>query len=270
LLWRLAGKNTPVTLSHKSLAFLCASLTAYNAPLEMLSLYLDLPWMLVVDDFRQGLLISALFSFWILFVGEHTAGDGEGGGNLGHYWKQLATVAVSSLFMFVYEFCERGIQTVYPFYSLWGSWAGETIAFVFVGVAVSSAVVYLGMFAVTMVRAYRHLQARQAGLAHLSPPAQLRAQAVFSQWKCFLLLTACVAVTSVSTVVLPSEALLHQWQHGKSNYSIYTALVIGNYGLWNAYALVTALLHAPSPGGDKEEQSSTETAEKLLTKQSVE
>lgn len=38
----------------------------------MLSLHFDIPWMLVVDDFRQGLLISALFFFWIVFVGEHT------------------------------------------------------------------------------------------------------------------------------------------------------------------------------------------------------
>ena len=42
------------------------------APVEMLSLLYDIPWMLVVDDFRQGLLISSLFLFWIVFVGEHT------------------------------------------------------------------------------------------------------------------------------------------------------------------------------------------------------
>ena len=39
----------------------------------MLTLYLNIPWMLVIDDFRQGLLISSLFFFWIVFVGEHTA-----------------------------------------------------------------------------------------------------------------------------------------------------------------------------------------------------
>ena len=29
--------------------------------------------------------------------------------------------------------------------------------------------------------------------------------------------------------------------------SVAAALVLGNYGLWNAYTLVTAFLHAPSP-----------------------
>ena len=31
-----------------------------------------------------------------------------------------------------------------------------------------------------------------------------------------------VALVSIGTVVLPSEVLLHQWQHGKSDYSIYS------------------------------------------------
>ena len=35
-------------------------------------MYVDIPWMLVVDDFRQGLLITGLFLFWIVFVGEHS------------------------------------------------------------------------------------------------------------------------------------------------------------------------------------------------------
>ena len=51
-----------------TLLILCSS-----APIEMLTLYLNIPWMLVIDDFRQGLLISSLFFFWIVFVGEHTA-----------------------------------------------------------------------------------------------------------------------------------------------------------------------------------------------------
>ena len=67
------------------------------------------------------------------------------------------------------------------------------------------------------------------------------------------------------------------------------ALVIGNYGLWNAYALVTAIYHAPTPGqlcgllGLKfifflcvcvcvspavKEDSTTAYAKKLLTKPS--
>jgi hypothetical protein len=54
--------------------------------------------------------------------------------------------------------------------------------------------------------------------------------------------------------------------------SVAAAVLLGNYGLWNAYTLVTALLHAPSPTVAKKQDSSAdnETAEKMLTKQSVE
>ena len=77
-----------------------------TAPLEYLSLYFDCPWLLVVNDFRQGLFIAAMFMFWIIFVSEHHA-DRDTPSHLGHYWKQLAVVSLSSLFLFVYEFCER-------------------------------------------------------------------------------------------------------------------------------------------------------------------
>ena len=76
------------------------------APLEYLSLYFDCPWLLVVNDFRQGLFIAAMFTFWIIFVSEHHA-NRDTPSHLGVYWKQLAVVSLSSLFFFVYEFCER-------------------------------------------------------------------------------------------------------------------------------------------------------------------
>ena len=86
-------KNMVDFVFFRCLVFMCVALTGYNgrlgshphtltpshtqhthtaAPVEMLSLYLDLPWMLVVDDFRHGLLTSSLFLFWIILVGEHT------------------------------------------------------------------------------------------------------------------------------------------------------------------------------------------------------
>jgi hypothetical protein len=147
LLWRLAGKLSPSSLTDRCLLFLCITLTAYNAPVEMLALYIHIPWMLVVDDFRQGLLIAALFFFWIVLVGEHTASGGSGGvRSLGNYWKQLLTVTVSSFFMFIYEFCERGVQTVYPFYSLWSNWVSQTVAVSFSPSHHLLSIVYLSKF----------------------------------------------------------------------------------------------------------------------------
>lgn len=73
LVWflRRAAAAVSTSLIEKSLAFLGTCLVLYNVPLELLSLFFDCPWLLVANDFRQGLFIAALFSFWVIFVGEH-------------------------------------------------------------------------------------------------------------------------------------------------------------------------------------------------------
>lgn len=47
------------------------SMTLLNVPVEWLSLGFDWTWMLLLEDVRQGVFYSTLFSFWIIFCGEH-------------------------------------------------------------------------------------------------------------------------------------------------------------------------------------------------------
>lgn len=64
---------------------------------------------------------------------------------------------------------------------------------------------------------------------------------------------------------LPSELLLHQWQHGTDEeYSFYSmswsyvgcvanivtgGMITGNYGLWNMYVISTLILYLPKSEG---------------------
>lgn len=47
------------------------SMTSLNVPVEWLSLGFEWTWMLLFEDVRQGMFYSTLFSFWIIFCGEH-------------------------------------------------------------------------------------------------------------------------------------------------------------------------------------------------------
>lgn len=42
-----------------------------SVPLEILTLYFELPFMLFFTDIRQGIFYASLLSFWLVFSGEH-------------------------------------------------------------------------------------------------------------------------------------------------------------------------------------------------------
>lgn len=50
-------------------ASLCLSVLA--VPVELFTLFLYMPFMLLFSDIRQGIFYSVLLCFWILFAGEH-------------------------------------------------------------------------------------------------------------------------------------------------------------------------------------------------------
>jgi hypothetical protein len=43
----------------------------YVVPIEWLTLFFDMPYMLLVSDICQGIFYAALLSFWLVFTGEH-------------------------------------------------------------------------------------------------------------------------------------------------------------------------------------------------------
>jgi len=47
------------------------ALTLLNLPVEFLTLYYDMPFMLLLQDIRQGIFYAILLSFWLIFAGEH-------------------------------------------------------------------------------------------------------------------------------------------------------------------------------------------------------
>ena len=47
---------------------------------QYLTLTFDMPWLPLVNDFKQGLFYASLMVFWLVFAGEHLLND-DGTGN---------------------------------------------------------------------------------------------------------------------------------------------------------------------------------------------
>lgn len=98
-------------------------------PLEFLTLFCEMKFMLLLSDVRQGIFYAMLCSFWLVFAGEHMLIQESGEKNsLKIYWRHLSAVVVGCISLFLFDICERGIQLRNPFYSIWVSRFGSKIA----------------------------------------------------------------------------------------------------------------------------------------------
>ena len=113
------------------------------------------------------------------------------------------------------------IHTLPPLFSLPPS-LPPSLQWSFIGIASTSSLLYLGIFLLTLARVLRGLRSKQKELSSLTPSAQQRFSGLFLSLRFFLVVTLVVAVCSVLTVVLPSEVMLHQWQHHDTEYNVYS------------------------------------------------
>lgn len=101
----------------------------FTVPLEYLTLFMEMKFMLLLSDVRQGIFYAMLCSFWLVFAGEHMLIQESGEKNsLKIYWRHLIAVVVGCVSLFLFDICERGVQLRNPFYSIWVSRFGSKIA----------------------------------------------------------------------------------------------------------------------------------------------
>ncbi|KAJ7383344.1 hypothetical protein OS493_028422 [Desmophyllum pertusum] len=234
LIWfakRVKGLRRDPVLLEKAL-FALGVVTAFmNFPLEWFTLWINMPFMLLFTDIRQGLFYGMLMCFWIIFTGEHLV-DQPDRNKLKSYWCQMGAIGFGCVSLLVFDMCERGYQLHNPFYTIW---------------ATKSVLEHPG---------------KRDAIPTMSRARQLKYQGLIYRFEFLMVVTVlCAGLTVVFFII--SNVNEAQWKFGDhdheedSTVEVSSALFTGIYGMWNIYVFSVVFLYAPShasPATDNAEE----------------
>lgn len=248
LLWycgRLSRLNRQTILIERLLVGLGATLTQLNFPAELLSLYVEIPFMTFLNDLRQGIFYCVLLSFWIIFVGEHLLDGTRKNSRLFGYIKELLAICVASLALLVFDLSERGIQAFDPFLTIWES--EPKLASVSITIASCACLAYLAFLLYYIYLAFNTISGKQSALPKMQITKRLKYQGMIYRFK-FLL--AATAVCAVGTLVFYGLSHRNDWSYDESPSIEWTSAMLTTVcAMWNSYVIVLMILYAPSYKG---------------------
>ncbi|KHJ47263.1 hypothetical protein D918_02123 [Trichuris suis] len=271
VLWyrqRLVSLRRPSLLLEKCLFCLGAVMLLIDLPVEWLSLWFRMPFMLLFSDLRQGLFYAVLLSFWLIFAGEHLI-DESTKNNLYAYWKNLSAVFCGCLCLFIFDACERGVHLTNPFYSIWSTNVGTNLAvitkilyqlyinlllpfffkYLFIILAVISAAVYFVFLCFLLLRVMATIKQTKSSLNVMKRGRRVCFEAIIYRFKFLMVFTFICAGLTVSAFIMTQigEGQLRWGDYDESPTLQYSsAFLTGVYGMWNVYTLCLLAMYAPS------------------------
>ncbi|KAJ8948043.1 hypothetical protein NQ318_003377 [Aromia moschata] len=215
--------NRMPALLEYMLMSLGGTLAFLNLPVEYLTLIFDMPYMLLVSDIRQGIFYAMLLSFWLVFAGEHMLIQDNGEKNsLKMYWKHLSTIVIGCVCLLIFDLCERGVQLVNPFYSIWVTPIGTNLALSFIILAGMSASMYFIFLCYMIWQVFKNISIKKAILPSMSQARRLHYEGI----------------------IYLAEGQ-NKWDEDM-DLELSSVLHTGVYGMWNVYICAMLMLYAPS------------------------
>lgn len=262
-------------------------------PFEYLSLFVEMKFMLLLSDVRQGVFYAVLCSFWLVFAGEHMLIQESGEKNsLKIYWRHLSAVVVGCVSLFLFDICERGVQLRNPFYSIWVSRLGSRIAvsrsfarvhfllltsaffspflasdqMAFIVLGAISAAVYFLFLCYMVWKVFNNISIKRSVLPSMSKMRRLHYEGIIYRFKFLMLATLLCAFLTVVGFVL-GQVTESRW-HWSENYELEfsSAFFTGVYGMWNIYIFALIILYAPS----HKKWPTNETQENIISGEEIE
>ena len=241
-------QNRSWILLEKALIGLGVALVLLNLPLEFLSLWLDFPFNNFLSDLRQGVFYCTLFSFWIIFTGEHLL-DGANRSRLSSYYKPLAVVLTAFASLFVFDSIERGIQGYDPFFTVWQT--ETSLAVLFLMTALACAVAYFAYLCYHIYLVLASISSKSNSLPSMSMTRRMVYQGIIFRFKFLLQATlVCAALTLIAFLVGQWNETRMQWEmdltSGGERWEWKSAMFSTVYAMCNCYVLTLLILYAPS------------------------
>lgn len=242
LIWyckRLNGLNRKTILIERLLIGLGSALTQLNLPVELLTLFIEIPFMTFLNDLRQGIFYCVLLSFWIIFVGEHLLDKERKNSELASYAKELFAICVASLALLIFDLSERGIQAIDPFITIWES--RPNLANLSILVAICASLTYLGFLTYYICLAYGTISGKQSTLERMR---RLQYQGMIYRFKFLLFATI---ICALSTFIFYGLSQRNDWSYDDAPTIEWTsAMLISVCAMWNLYVIVLMIFYAPS------------------------
>ncbi|XP_038218281.1 protein wntless [Zerene cesonia] len=239
-------QRKPVLLEEMLFA-LGIAMCILDMPIEYLTLHFDLPFMLLLSDVRQGFFYASLFSFWLVFAGEHMLiQEAKTKNTLRKYWRHLSAVLLGCVSLFVFDMCERGIQLRNPFYSIWVTDLGTNLALSFIILAGISTGIYFMFLSFMIWQVFVNICHKRESLLAMSSVRRLHYEGIIYRFKFLMLATMiCAAMTVIGFIL--GQVAEGQWKWDENIELEYTsAFFTGVYGMWNIYIFALLVLYAPS------------------------
>lgn len=238
--------RTPALLEYMLMS-LGGTLAFLNFPVEYLSLFVDMPYMLLLSDIRQGFFYAMLLSFWLIFAGEHMLIQDHGEKNcLKMYWKHLSTIVIGCLCLLIFDLFERGVQLVNPFSSIWVTPIGTNLALSFIILAGISASLYFIFLCYMIWCVFRNISIKRSILPSMSQARRLHYEGIIYRFNFLMLATViCAAITIISFILSQVAEGQNKWDENME-LELSSALHTGVYGMWNVYICAMLILYAPS------------------------
>ncbi|XP_064545235.1 protein wntless [Drosophila montana] len=240
-------QRSPALLEYM-LLYLGGALSFLNLPLEYLTLDIEMPYMLLLSDVRQGIFYAMLLSFWLVFAGEHMLiQDTPNKSTIrSRYWKHLSAVVVGCISLFVFDICERGVQLRNPFYSIWTTPLGAKVAMSFIVLAGVSAAIYFLFLCFMVWKVFKDIGDKRTSLPSMSQARRLHYEGLIYRFKFLMLATLLCAGLTVAGFIMGQMAEGHWKWNEDIEIQLTSAFLTGVYGMWNIYIFALIILYAPS------------------------